>query len=301
MSSTAQLAQRTVRSALRNNRLSTLIPRCSIYAHTTITHTESLSILCNGNRKTLQSLTILTPCRKFTQTTTLLKKKASKDSGSSKSNGEGAATAGAEEDPFDFTQLHDSIKDAVTKLKDDLAKLRGGGRVTPEIIENLRVSLHKVGGSNAGKGKKGASSSNKETVRLGEVASVIPKGGRAVSVLVGEEHDVKPVMSAITTSDLSLNPQADPTNPLQLNVAIPPPTKESREQTVKDAKAAMEKASNAVRNGRAVLNKKLKGKDMKKARPDDVRKAIDQMEKIAEKGQKEVKDIFDAAKKALEA
>ncbi|KAF3482042.1 uncharacterized protein GIQ15_04801 [Arthroderma uncinatum] len=296
------LAQCTaLRSVLRNKRLPTLSTKRCFGTHTTITHIESLSILRNSRRRTRQ-LVIQTPNCKFTQSSTLLKKKAPKENSSSKDNDKGAAaTAGAGEDPFDFTQLHDSIKDAVTKLKDDLAKLRGGGRVTPEAIENLRVVLHTVPGSDAGKGKKGASSPNKETVRLGEVASVIPKGGRSVSILVGEEHDVKPVMSAIKASDLSLNPQADPNNPLQLNVPIPPPTKESRDQTVKDAKVAMEKASNAVRNGRAALNKKLKGKEVKKNRPDEVRKAVDQMEKIAEKGQKEVKDIFDAARKALEA
>ncbi|KAM5477133.1 ribosome-recycling factor [Microsporum audouinii] len=298
MSSTAQLAQcAALRSLLRNKRLPTFFPRRSIHTHTTTSHIQSFAILHNTGRRTLQPCTIQTN-RKFSQSSALLKKKASKDS--SKDNDKAASSGGAVEDPFDFAPLHDSIKDAVTRLKEDLAKLRGGGRVTPEAIENIRVSLHKVGGSDGGKGKKAASPS-KETVRLGEVASVIPKGGRTVSILVGEEHDVKAVMSAITASDLSLNPQGDPHNPLQLNVAIPPPTKESREQTVKDAKAAMEKASNAVRNGRAALNKKLKGKEVKKARPDDVRKAIDQMEKIAEKGQKEVKDVFEVAKKALEA
>ncbi|EFR01981.1 hypothetical protein MGYG_04984 [Nannizzia gypsea CBS 118893] len=295
MSSTAQLAQCTaLRSVLRNKRLPIASPRRCIYTHTTNNRIHTLS------KYILQPATTQPSNRYFSQSSALLKKKASKES--SKDNDKAAAAGGAgAEDPFDFSSLHDSIKDAVTRLKEDLSKLRGGGRVTPEAIENLRVSLHKVGGAEVGKGKKGASSSSKDTARLGEIASVIPKGGRSVSILVGEEHDVKPVMSAITASDLSLNPQADPHNPLQLNVAIPPPTKESREQTVKDAKAAMEKASNIVRNGRAALNKKLKGKDLKKARPDDVRKAVDQMEKIAEKGQKDVKDVFEAAKKALEA
>lgn len=110
---------------------------------------------------------------------------------------------------------------------------------------------------------------------------------------------IKPITTAIASSNLSLNPQHDAHNPLQLNVPIPPPTKESREQAVKDAKAAMEKASHAVRNARAALNKNLKG--MKKTvRPDDLRKALEQMEKVAEKGQKEVKDVFDGARKAFE-
>lgn len=63
----------------------------------------------------------------------------------------------------------------------------------------------------------------------------------------------------------------------------------------------MEKAATAVKNSRAAINKKLNTMKAKKVvRPDDVRKALEQMEKITEKGQKEVKDAFEAAKKALE-
>lgn len=49
------------------------------------------------------------------------------------------------------------------------------------------------------------------------------------------------------------------------------------------------------------MHKRLQDMQKKKiARPDDVRKAHEQMERATEKGQKEVKDLFDAAKKALE-
>jgi ribosome recycling factor len=53
-----------------------------------------------------------------------------------------------------------------------LQKLRTGGRLNPETIEQLRVNL--VKGKN-------------ETVRLSEVAQVVPKGGRSVAIIVGEE------------------------------------------------------------------------------------------------------------------
>lgn len=49
------------------------------------------------------------------------------------------------------------------------------------------------------------------------------------------------------------------------------------------------------------MHKRLQDMQKKKiARPDDVRKAQENMEKLTEKGQKEVKDLFEAAKKALE-
>lgn len=112
---------------------------------------------------------------------------------------------------------------------------------------------------------------------------------------------MKPTMSAIIASDLSLTPQQDSHNPLQLNITIPPPTKESREQAVHVAKSATEKAVNAIRNARGTVHKRLQDMQKKKlVRPDDIRKAHDEMEKVAEKGQKEVKDIFEATKRSLE-
>jgi len=78
----------------------------------------------------------------------------------------------ASDDPLDLSELHNGIAEAINRLKDDISKLRAGGRFNPEVIENLRVHLTKR---------------NKEAVKLGELAQVIPRGGRMVSVLVGEE------------------------------------------------------------------------------------------------------------------
>ncbi|KAL2814735.1 Hsp70 protein-domain-containing protein [Aspergillus granulosus] len=190
------------------------------------------------------------------------------------------------EDPLDLSQLEDGIAAAISRLKDDLSKLRVGGRLGPETIEGLRVQLSK---------------DTKDTAKLGELAQVVPKGGRMVTVLVTEESYLKPISSAILSSNLSLTPQPDSHNALQLNISIPPPTKESRDKTVLAAKAAMEKASNSVRDARGVVHKRLQALVKKKvARPDDARKSQDKMEKLTEKGQKEVKDLFETAKKVME-
>ena len=57
------------------------------------------------------------------------------------------------------------------RLKNDLSKLRAGGRFNPEVVENLRVQLEK---------------GNSKTIKLSDVAQVIPKG-RTVQILVGEK------------------------------------------------------------------------------------------------------------------
>ncbi|EAS36914.3 ribosome recycling factor domain-containing protein [Coccidioides immitis RS] len=241
-----------------------------------------------GPLDTRATVHTLHSARPFSTSFALSKKKKDKSSHAS----EEPSADGNGEDPFDFSSLSNGIQDALSRLKEDVSKLRVGGRLNPELIENVRVTLK----TSASSGKE------KETVRLSELAQVIPKGGRMVTILVGEEEFIKPITSALqAVPSLSLNPQPDPHNKLQLNLPIPPPTRESRDQAVKDAKAAMEKASASVKNARANMNKKLKALGNKKAvRPDDLRKALEQMEKLAEKGQKDVKDAFESAKKALE-
>lgn len=89
------------------------------------------------------------------------------------------ASAAGSDDPFDFSELESGISKAHDKLKDELSKLRAGGRFNPELLENLRVQL-------VNKDKE----SGKESVRLGDVAQVVPRG-RVLGVMVGEK-DVSP-------------------------------------------------------------------------------------------------------------
>ena len=109
--------------------------------------------------------------RPFSSTPLLLKKggKAARDE--SKSQAASQKDAAPTDDPSDFSALEADIAAAVERLKDDLSKLRAGGRFNPELLENLRVQPDK---------------SNTAKVRLSDVAQVVPKG-RTVQVLVGEK------------------------------------------------------------------------------------------------------------------
>lgn len=62
---------------------------------------------------------------------------------------------------------------AIEKLTHDLAQLRSGGRLNPDIVESLKVQL-----GTAGQGK--------ETVRLGDIAQVVPRG-RVLNVICGDD------------------------------------------------------------------------------------------------------------------
>lgn len=190
------------------------------------------------------------------------------------------------EDPLDLAQLQDRIAATVSRLTDDLSKVRAGSRFHTEMLESLNVKLSKE---------------SKDSVKLGDLAQVVPKGGRMVSVLAAEQNQIKPIITAILSSNLSVTPQQDPHNPSQLNLSIPPPTKESRDQTVQLAKHSMERAANVIRDSRGVVHKRLQEAQKKRiARADDVKKTHEKMEKLVERGHKDIKGLFETAKKALE-
>ncbi|KAB8305046.1 hypothetical protein EYC80_004350 [Monilinia laxa] len=225
----------------------------------------------------------------FHSSPTLLKKKEkNKSSSSSSSNASEESSSAAEEnDPFDFSTLQAGIDKSLEKLKNDLGKLRTGGRFNPEILEGLRVKLEKDA---------------KESFRLGDLAQVLPKGGRSIVLMVGDKDHIKPIISTIQSApNLQLQPQPDSHNPLALNIPIPPPTKESRDLALQAASKAGEQATMGVRNARGAMQKKLRAMEIKKAvRPDDSKKAHKEMEKVVEKGNGEVKKLVEAARKGME-
>lgn len=195
----------------------------------------------------------------------------------------------AADEAYDMSGLEARILKAIERLTHDLSQLRSGGRLNPEIVESLKVTI--------GTGKEG-----KETVRLGDIAQVVPKG-RLLNVMVGDQQHVKHVTSAIAASPHSLAPQQPhPDSPLTIPVPIPPPTGESRQAALQAAQKASEQADRTIHDARAAHNKKLRGFKLEKSvLPDDLQKAGKKMEEVVKNGHSEVKRIVDGAKKVLES
>lgn len=102
-----------------------------------------------------------------------------------------------------MSELEASILKAIEKLTHDLAQLRSGGRLNPDLVESLKVQL-----GTAGQGK--------ETVRLGDIAQVVPRG-RVLNVICGDDavgdtttHD-RNTLTAHSTS--SPSPPPSPPRP----------------------------------------------------------------------------------------
>lgn len=191
----------------------------------------------------------------------------------------------AEIDPYDYSTLQAGIDKAIERLKEALSKTRNAGRVSSETIEDLRAELEKGG----------------KKVRLGDIAAVVPKGGRMMQVFCGEEGQVRAITTAIQSSPFSLTPTPDKENPLLLTFPVPPATAETRQQAADEAKKMKERADLDVRTARGDAQKLFNKWDKEKAViKDELHKARLGMEKVVKTGTEEVQKTYEAALKTLE-
>ncbi|KAL5115863.1 ribosome-recycling factor [Pleosporales sp. CAS-2024a] len=199
------------------------------------------------------------------------------------------STPTATDEAYDVSHLEAQVLKAMEKLTHDLSQLRGGGKLNPDMIENLKVQL-------------GTAGHGKETVKLRDIAQVVPRG-RVIHVVCGEDTHIKPITSAIAASPHSLTPLApDASNPLTIQVPLPPPTGESRRAAVDAATKASEKADKMIQTARQDHNKRLRKFELNRdVLPDDLQKAKKRMEEVVKKGHTEVKRISDGAKRVLES
>ncbi|KAI0549681.1 ribosome recycling factor [Xylaria curta] len=169
------------------------------------------------------------------------------------------------DEPLDFADVESRLQKHAEHFNSLLKKVRTGGRFDPDVVGALEVTVDKKTG---------------EVYPLRELAQVVPRGGRAVSLLVHEAGYVKPIMSAVQASpDFNQQPQRDPDNELELVLKIEP---EKRDELVKRVKAVAHEwreRIRAVRQKRDKLHATWKkdgviGPDLKRTTDKELEKII---------------------------
>lgn len=188
------------------------------------------------------------------------------------------------EDPLNFADVESRLKKASESPVENLKKVKAGGRFNPDLIGALRVQSV---------GKDGPS------YPLRELAQVVPKGGRTISILVHEADSIKPIMSAIQGSkEFNQQPQRDPENELELVLKM---ELEKREDVVKRVKAICHEWREKVRQVRQKRDKvhaawKKDGLIL----PDVKRKADTELDKVIKAKTTEIDAAEKEASKAAE-
>ncbi|KAI1774723.1 ribosome recycling factor [Hypoxylon cercidicola] len=190
------------------------------------------------------------------------------------------------EEPLDFADVASRLARHDERYGDALKRMKSGGRFNADAIGALRVADPES--------RKGAPAAHHP---LREVAQVVPRGGRTISILASEAAYVKPIMSAVQASaDFNQQPQRDPDNELELLLRIEP---ETRDDLTRRARALCHEWRDRVRAVRQKRDKlHVTWRRDGAIGPDLKRTADKQLEKIVKA---RMAEIDDAEKEALKA
>lgn len=164
---------------------------------------------------------------------------------------------------FDLSDVEAEYKKTDARFERRFQEFKSsGGRFNPDLLGQLRVQPDR----NAA-----------DTYPLRELAQIVYRGGRSVSMLVSDPAYIKPIMSAVQTSEeFNQQPQRDPDNELELVLRIEP---ENPDEQAKRVRGASNEWKDAVRE--VLSMRKSKHATWQKAKhltKDDV-KRLDKMVK----------------------
>lgn len=172
------------------------------------------------------------------------------------------------------------MQKSVDALRHDLTKVRTG-RASTALVDHLKVNYY---GSD---------------MPLTQVASVAVSDARSLVITPWEKQMVGPVEKAILASDLGLNPTTAGT---VIRINLPALTEERRKELSKLVHNEGENAKIAIRNIRRDANQQVKDLLKDKAiTEDDERRSEDEIQKLTDKGIKDVDEVVKVKEQELMA
>lgn len=168
-------------------------------------------------------------------------------------------------------KTQDKMQAAMDALKKDFGAIRTG-RASLTLLEGILVDYYNT------------------PTPLEQVATLSLPDSRLIAIQPWETSIISNIERAILKSDLDLTPNNDGKI---IRINIPPLTEERRKQLVKIVKKRAEEAKVSVRNLRRELNEKLKGLEKdKEISEDDLKKSLDDSQKLTDQFVKKVDDIL---------
>jgi len=161
-------------------------------------------------------------------------------------------------------------------MKREFSTLRTG-KVTTNVVDHIKVDYYGT------------------PTPLNQVGNVIAQDATTIAITPWEKSLLPIIEKAIQEANIGVNPNNDGDF---IKLFFPPMTVEQRHDIVKQAKAMSEKAKVAVRNIRKDANDKVKKLEKEKEiSEDDMKRGLDQVQKITDEYVKKIEDTL-ASKEA---
>ncbi|NLB53083.1 MAG: ribosome recycling factor [Syntrophomonadaceae bacterium] len=170
----------------------------------------------------------------------------------------------------------DRMKKAIEFLTKDLASMRAG-RANPGMLDRIMVDYYG------------------EPTPLNQLANITVPEARLLVIQPWDKHSITDIEKAIMKSDLGINPSNDGN---VIRLAVPQLTEERRKDLVKVVKKRAEEAKVAIRNIRREANDLIKQAEKDKlVSEDEAKKGNDEIQKVTDKGVKDIEAILQAKEK----
>lgn len=169
----------------------------------------------------------------------------------------------------------DKMEKTVQVFKANLNTLRTG-RANAALLDRIEVEYY---------GDK---------ILIGQIASITVPEPRQLLVKPYDKGDLKSIVSAINTSDISINPIVDGD---QIRLIIPALTEETRRDLVKRAKVYSDESKVAIRNIRREYVDFVKSSD---DYSDDLKKRIEgEIQKVTDESNKKIEEVLVTKEKEI--
>ena len=172
----------------------------------------------------------------------------------------------------------DKVSKTLSVLKEELNSVRAG-RANAALLDQISVDYY---GTNC---------------PVKNIANISVPDPRTLMITPFDPSTVKLIEKAILTSNLGINPSNDGKN---IRLVIPVVTEERRKELTKVIKKMGEEAKVAVRNVRRDANDQLKKEEKaSEITEDDLKESLDEIQKMADKGIKDIDTMIAAKEKEL--
>lgn len=180
--------------------------------------------------------------------------------------------------PINLSDLDSKCKKTVEHFKKDLGRVRSG-RAHTSLLDGLMVEYY---GS---------------MVPLLQLGMVNAPEARMLTIQVYDSGAVEAIEKAIQQSELGLNPGHDGN---LIRISIPALTEERRKELVKRLHKMTEDTRVTLRNHRRDMNEELKKKEKsKEVSADELKKGLEEVQKITDRTIKEVDQVLASKEKEL--
>ncbi len=162
------------------------------------------------------------------------------------------------------------MKKVLVALDSEYRTIRAG-RANPQVLDRISVDYYGT------------------ATPINQMASIGAADARTLTITPWDASQVKPIMKAIQTSELGINPQEDGKT-IRLN--FPPLTEEKRRDIVKDIKKIAEESKVAVRNiRRDIIDKYRTDKKNSLITEDELKIAEEDIQELTDKFIKEIDSV----------